>query len=203
MNVGVTGGFSSGKSTFAFLLSKKLKYHFFSCDDFIKGLYKKKTLRKIMIDKFGHQLYKRGILQKRLLSELVFNSEESLRKLESIIHPIVESEIKKRVTSVPANTVFEIPLLYEKNYQTLMDLCVLVVCNREKQLERALNRGFSKKEFNRRIRFQLSDRDKIKREPVVVMNNDSIHDLKQEVLRVTNLILPIKKSSRVQRTKGK
>lgn len=156
-----------------------------------------------MIDKFGHQLYKRGILQKRLLSELVFNSEESLRKLESIIHPIVESEIKKRVTSVPANTVFEIPLLYEKNYQTLMDLCVLVVCNREKQLERALNRGFSKKEFNRRIRFQLSDRDKIKREPVVVMNNDSIHDLKQEVLRVTNLILPIKKSSRVQRTKGK
>jgi dephospho-CoA kinase len=154
MNVGVTGGFLSGKTTLSRFLAQSLGYQYFSCDDFVKKLYKKKSVRKKVLDIFGEKVYKGNVLQKDQLSLLVFQSPRRLKKLESIIHPLVQAEIIARINRTKS-TVFEIPLLYEKRWNPWMDICVLVWSDKKNCLSRAKQRGFTQKDYAMRTRFQL------------------------------------------------
>jgi len=156
MNIGVTGCFLSGKTTLSRLLAEKLGFRLFSCDDFVQKLYRKKAVRKKVLDIFGKGCYKGHVLQKELLSQLVFQSPKLLRKLESIIHPLVEAEIirQSQTTNHSQCTVFEIPLLYEKGLNRLMDVCILVWSDKKNCLWRAKLRGFTKKDYEMRTQFQ-------------------------------------------------
>jgi dephospho-CoA kinase len=189
MNIGITGGFLGGKTSFALMLAKEMRYEFWSSDTYVHELYKNKKIRKIIIDNFGESVYKGEDLQNKVLSDLVFNSEENLRILESIIHPQVEIEIRKRAGDNQKNTIFEIPLLYEKNLQGLMDVCVLVVSNSQVCIERAKNRGFSREDYFLRTRFQMTENQKLLNNPLVARNDGSLEDLKKEVKRIAGIII--------------
>ncbi len=192
MNIAVTGGFLSGKTTLARLLAKKLHCRFFSCDDFVRELYKKKSVRKKVLDTFGEKMYVGGLLQKDQLSRLVFKSEEPLRKLESIIHPLVEAEIVRQAAGRSKSTVFEIPLLYEKGLNRWMDVCVLVWSAKKTCLSRAKLRGFTKKDYEMRTRFQWDTRKKKQWRPWVVKNQGDLKTLDQKsTFLAAALALPV------------
>lgn len=188
MNIGVTGKFLSGKSSFAKMLADETCFELFDSDAFVHLLYKKAKIKKIIVDNFGRSVYKGAELQKKVLSDLVFNSVENLLKLESIIHPYVEKEIRKKAGNPLKNTIFEIPLLYEKKLQHLMDLCILVMCNQEICIKRANKRGYSKKDYLERMHFQLDESHKLVMNPVIVINEGGLDDLKRQALRTASII---------------
>ena len=190
MNIGVTGGFLSGKSTLSRSLADKLHCELFSCDDFVRTLYRKKVVRKKILDTFGERLYKGSVLQKDQLSQLAFQSEEQLRKLEAIIHPLVEAEIIRKTSQKKTtvhddskrikHTIFEIPLLYETGMNRWMDECVLVLSDKKTCSTRAKLRGFTKKDFELRTRFQWEARKKKQWNPWIVKNQGDKNALKQQ-----------------------
>lgn len=188
MNIGVTGNFLSGKSSFAKMLSEETGFELFDSDAFVRSLYTKLKIKKIIVDNFGQSVYKGKELQKKVLSDLVFNSADNLLKLESIIHPYVEKEIRKKAGNPSKNTVFEIPLLYEKKLQELMDLCILVVCRPEICIKRAEKRGYSEKNYLERVSCQLDESHKRAMNPLVVTNEGGLNDLKQQVMRSASII---------------
>ena len=188
MNVGVTGNFLSGKTTFSQMLSQVLNYEYFNCDHFVHELYKKETIQKIIVDNFGKNLYKGNEIQKNELAEIVFGSKKCLRKLESIVHPFVESEVIERVKDHSKDHLFEVPLLFETKINQWMDVCILVVCDKQICLQRAPQRNITAQEFEKRIQFQMNDEDRKKKNPIIVQNEGQLEDLEREVQRVAKII---------------
>ncbi|EKD27967.1 MAG: hypothetical protein ACD_79C00483G0002 [uncultured bacterium] len=187
MNIGITGKFLSGKTTFSKLLAEELAWDLFSCDAYVEELYKINSVRKIIIDTFGENVYKDNSIQKKVLSGIVFDSKENLEKLESIIIPLVEAEIKKRI-NYNSKTVFEIPLLYEKQLQHLMDVCILMVCSAKTCMTRTKLRNFSEEDYLKRSSRFLSDEEKENLGALVVVNEGSLEKLKSEAKRIAGLI---------------
>ena len=187
MNIGVTGRFLSGKSTVSHLLAEMLGYSLFDSDAFVASLYKKNTIQKIIIDNFGESVYKGNTFQAKVLADIVFQSIDKLHRLESIIHPIVIEKISE-IAQLGKSTVFEIPLLYEKNLHRFMDVNILVITSSEKCLERAFKRGFSREEVFIRNQFFLPDEEKIKLNPFIVDNNEGLEQLKTKVKIIADSI---------------
>ncbi|HRW28844.1 MAG TPA: dephospho-CoA kinase, partial [Emcibacteraceae bacterium] len=80
-------------------------------------------------------------IDRKRLGDLVFGDEAALRDLENILHPLV---IKERQTFLENSKsdiiVFDIPLLFEKNYQDQCDFIVVVSAPFKIQKERVLKR---------------------------------------------------------------
>ena len=187
MNIGVTGRFLSGKSTVSHMLAEMLGVGLFDSDGFVAELYKKETIKKIIIDNFGESVYKDNTFQAKVLADIVFQSKDKLHRLESIIHPLVIKKISE-IAQPGKSTVFEIPLLYEKKIHPLMNINILVITSLEKCLERAFNRGFSREEVIKRNQFFLSDEEKIKLNPFIVDNNEGLEQLKIKVKTIADSI---------------
>lgn len=187
MNIAVTGSFLSGKSTFARFLAEFLEWEYFSCDDFINELYTLKEIQKKIVDNFGKKTYFNNIIQKKYLSDLVFKSQKNLNTLENILYPLLFSTIEKRIENkIP--TVYEVPLLYEKGLHKKMDYCILVKGDSQKIAGRARLRGYDLSEVKKRLNYQSDDSEKEKYKPIIVNNNRTIIDLKQEAFRVSRLL---------------
>lgn len=184
MKIGVTGQFLSGKSEFSKYLSVFLGYELFNSDEYVADLYKKAEVKKKIVDSFGKMVYKDGQIQKKILSQIVFSSADKLQQLELLLLPYVELEIKRIVGDGDRQVLFEIPLLYEKGLNQLMDCCMLVICDHQKKIERALKRGFNEEDLNQRLKFQWSDEQKKTYHPVIVENQLDLNHLKNTALAV-------------------
>ena len=120
--------------------------------------------------------------------------------MEEIIHPkiyeLLKEQEKKGVLSPNppqkhkfSNQVdkkplffYEIPLLFEKNWDPLFSKKVVIAIDPKKQISRLQqNRDLSLKEIKVRLRFQLSQAEKIKKADYVIWNNGSLKDLEIKV----------------------
>ena len=97
LKIGLTGGIGTGKTAVANIFSD-LGVPIYNSDLRAKKLMtSNKNLGKSITQSFGNESFKDGYLNKNYLSELVFNSKESLDKLNSIVHPFVAEDFKSWV----------------------------------------------------------------------------------------------------------
>ncbi len=81
------------------------------------------------------------------------------------------------------------PLLFEVGIEDYVDQVWVVYVERQTQLKRLCNRnGLSTEEAIRRIEAQLPLSEKRKRADVVIDNNGSLQDLKENVLKALSNI---------------
>ena len=90
IKIGITGSLASGKTTVAKLMSKR-RYPVFSADKIVADLYKKRIFLIKIKKKFHLKNYKNP---KKKLKALIRKDKFVLKKLESIIHPLVRKEMK-------------------------------------------------------------------------------------------------------------
>ena len=90
--IAITGLISSGKSSVAQLISKKV-HPIFDADKEVQNIYKnKKFLKKL---KFIFNLSCKNSQLKNEIKKLIKQKKINLKKLEKIIHPIVENKNEK------------------------------------------------------------------------------------------------------------
>jgi len=174
--VGLTGGIASGKS----LVGKELLRmgaETINCDEIVQGIYEKKEVRRKLISEFGGEIAsERGIINRRRLAEIVFSDSEKLKKLNSLIHPLVFDEVKERAEKLKERNfegivVVEIPLLFESGMQEFFDRTITISSPKEKRLERLISQNFSKEEAEARINSQMSDEERIKMADYAIDND--------------------------------
>jgi dephospho-CoA kinase len=147
LKVGLTGGIGSGKSTAvdAFCV---LGVPIIDADKISKKLVRtgQPTLNKIA-DTFGQSiLLPNGELNRKALKEIIFSNPKSLLQLELILHPHIKLEIEKQIENLqnqpnPAPyCLVDIPLLVEKNYQSMFDRIVVIDCSEQQQIQRVQDR---------------------------------------------------------------
>ena len=176
--IGITGGISTGKTTFVNCLRELLAgAKFFDADAMARELtqHDENVLAEIR-RKFGNDIFDaNGQLNRSALRAMVFQAPEKRRELEQILHPPIrqhwsgEAEKHRQL-----NDYFfaDIPLLYETGGEKLCDRVVVVACSEEVQLRRLMKRtGLDRNSATAIIAAQMALTEKVKRADHVVWNN--------------------------------
>ena len=196
LNVGLTGGIASGKSTVAKMFVKSGAY-LIDFDGLAHEVQEPgKPAWKEVVNHFGE-----GILQpdKKIdrvkLGNIVFADNDKLVELNNIVHPFVYQEWHARLDKLGkkekhAIVLSDIPLLFEGNMQHLFDLTVLVLIAPEEQIRRLMARnGVSKEEAERRLKSQMPISEKIKLANIVIDNKGSVSKTEKKVRQVWQELL--------------
>jgi dephospho-CoA kinase len=175
--IGITGGISTGKSTFCDCLREIVPAaKFFDADQAARSLVELPEVKQEILGQFGSDVFSPdGDLNRTKLRAIVFGEAAKRRALELILHPRIRrqwmAEAKKHRNS--SDFFFaDIPLLYETGGETLCERVVVVACSRNVQLDRLAQRKSLKRSVaEQMINSQMPLEEKIKRADHVVWNN--------------------------------
>lgn len=175
--IGITGGIASGKSTLSSYLKNKYQAYIFNADKEAKLLLHSKPITDKIKKAFPELLD----LSKNSISNEVFKNEESQKKINKIIHPIISDLIMQRINDKKdTNTLFVIDaaLIIEsgmfKEYANNGSKLILLIADKDLRLKRALGRGnLSKQTIKDRMKLQMEDNQKMKYADFVIENNST------------------------------
>ena len=175
--IGITGGISTGKSTFCDCLCEIVPAaKFFDADLAARSLPELPEVKQEILGQFGGGVFSPdGDLNRTKLRAIVFADAAKRRALEQILHPRIRrqwmAEAKKHRNS-PDFFFADIPLLYETSGETLCERVVVVACSRNVQLDRlAKRKSLKRSEAEQMINSQMPLEEKIKRADHVVWND--------------------------------
>jgi dephospho-CoA kinase len=175
--IGITGGVSTGKSTFCECLRQILPdANFFDADEVARQLVDLDEVKQELLNIFGFSIFARnGDLNREAVRTIIFQDAAKKSALEKILHPRIRRqwsvEADKHRTS-PEFFFADIPLLYETGGETLCDRVVVVACSPETQLANLMRRmEIERAPAEAMIKSQMPLEEKIKRADHVVWNN--------------------------------
>lgn len=174
LKIGITGGIGSGKS-FVAKIFKTLGVPFYDADKQAKDLMtSSESIRTGLIEAFGSEVYfEDGNLNRKWLSDQVFQDTDKLELLNSIVHPIV---IQDAVDWGNAQTGYyslkEAALLFESGSYKTLDYTILVVAPEDIRITRVMTRdGVTEEEVKRRISKQMDEEAKMKLADFIIVND--------------------------------
>ncbi len=180
--VGITGGIGAGKTT----LSEHLKKNGFlvhESDKVVSKMYTKpkKSFKEFIKKNISYELVKNKKINKKKLTEIIFNNTTLKKRLEKHIHKEVRlsrKEFIQKNKKTKKNIIFvDIPLLLENNLELGLDLVVCIISSKKNRTKRILkNKKFNKKTLNKIFRAQTSDKDRRRRSQIIINNNKTKKD---------------------------
>ena len=195
MIIGITGSIGTGKSTVSnYLISKG--YSVVDADKISKGAYNIGSFGyKAILEVFGVEiLNSNGEVDRKKIKKIVFDNSNMLQRLNMAIHPIIINEIEKEIEILleSQNVVFlDAPLLIETELHKKVDKIIVVVCDKNEQINRIIKRDKITADMAISIiNSQMSIDEKLKFADYIVYNNSTIENLYSQV---DEIILEIKK----------
>lgn len=198
--IGLTGSLGTGKTTVAAMF-RNLGAKVFDADKIVHDLMKKgNPCYAPLIALLGESILAGERIDRKKVARVVFQEPDLLRRVEAIIHPEVVKFIGKEICEGKKKEgpsriyIFDVPLLFESNLDSMMDFCVVVKATQQKQIERASARlGITKHQALLRIKAQMPLREKVLRADWVIDNNQDIQETKKQVKGLWQEILQIRK----------
>ena len=184
--IGITGGIASGKSTVTEFLRQQ-GYQVIDADQVVHELQEPGgRLYQALLSAFGSAILQEdGRLDRPKLGAMIFGDPQLLEQSSQLQNEIIREELAgRRDLLAETEDIFfmDIPLLFELDYETRFDQIWLVDVTEETQLSRLMNRNaLSQEEAEKRITAQLSLREKRKRADVLIDNNGSLEDIRQQI----------------------
>ena len=187
LEIGLTGGIGSGKSTVALLLVQQ-GAELVDADALVHELQAPGApVFLAMVERWGPRIVGGdGTLDRGAVADIVFSDSDELKALNGIVHPAVSAEMTRRreaLAATDATVILEIPLLVESGHEGLHGVVVVDV-DPEVAVERLMaGRGFEEQNARDRIGSQASRGERLALADVVIDNNGSLSDLSDEVDR--------------------
>ena len=184
--VGLTGGIGSGKSEAAKIFDA-LSVPLIDLDNIAHEITQKNSPGYVGITKYFGTKYldKNNEIIRAKLRYDIFRNTEIKKKIESILHPLIFKECKKKISRYKSDEyiVIVIPLLFEtKVYLELIDESLLIDCDEEKQIKRVSKRDkIDNVLINSIIKSQLSRDYKNKLSNKIINNDSTLLSLKNKV----------------------
>jgi dephospho-CoA kinase len=177
--IGITGGISTGKSTFCGCLREIVPSAKFFDADYAAHQFVDldSEVRKEIRREFGRAIFSANQeLNREKLRRIVFNDAAKRRSLEQILHPRIRRQWSAEAETHRNSPDFffaDIPLLYETGGERLCDRVVVVACSSKTQVRRLMERkSLERSAAEQMINSQMPLDEKIRRADHVVWNND-------------------------------
>ena len=197
--VGLTGSVGTGKSTVASLF-KELGAYVIDWDELAREVTRPHLKAwKEIVEYFGKGILNEDLtINRQKLADIVFSNKEKVAKLDQIIHPEVFKEderITDEIKSLDPDALIikDIPLLFELTRPVYVDKMVVVSASEQTQLRRLEQKGMSREDAQRRIKFQLPLEEKIKSADFVINNDGSLEETKRQVEEIYTLLITSKR----------
>ena len=181
--VGLTGSIGMGKSTtLGFFREAGIPVH--SADETVHALYAGRAAPLIEASFPG--TVKDGVVDRQALAHHVVGNEQSMKRLEAIIHPQVREEELAFAENAEASSapfaVFDIPLLFETGRADAFDKIIVVSAAADVQKKRVLARpGMTLEKFEAILARQMPDAEKCKRADYVIDTGSGLDAARQAV----------------------
>jgi dephospho-CoA kinase len=187
VNVGLTGGLGSGKSTVAALLGEHGAV-VIDADVVAREVVRAGTPGfAAVVARFGPGIVgPDGELDRAELARIVFAAAAALDDLNAIVHPLVGSRSAELAAAAPpgAVVVHDIPLLTENGLADRFDTVVVVEADREVRLARLAERGLTRAEAEARMAAQANDRQRRAIADEIVHNDGDLDSLARQIDRL-------------------
>lgn len=188
MNIGLTGGIATGKSTVSRLLAER-GAAIIDADVIAREIMEPgHPVLAAVSERFGPGvLHPDGTLNRKKLGEIVFSHPEERKALEALTHPAIRAEMKRRMEELEAAdphrlVVADIPLLYESGLDPLYERIMVVYVPREVQLTRLMLRdGLSKEAAEQWINAQMDIEIKKERADILIDNSGGLEETKRQI----------------------
>ena len=192
LEIGLTGGIGSGKSTVAAMLGDR-GASLVDADAIVRDLQTPGTpVFTAMVERWGDRILDDdGGLDRQAVADIVFADADELAALNGIVHPAVGDEMSRRreaLADTDATVILDIPLLVESGHQGLAGVIVVDVDPEVAVTRLVAGRGFTPDDARSRIARQASREERLGRADLVVDNGGSLEDLTREVDRAWSWI---------------
>ena len=191
--IGITGSIGTGKTTIANIFAL-FKIPIFDADREIKNILKKKEIKQ-KLKNIWPLIVKKDQIDKLKLREIIFSNNTEKNKLEKLLYPYLEIELKifEAANDKKNILVYDVPLIYETKTDKRYDKILLAHCNKDIQRERVLTRdNISVSLFEKILASQLSFDDKIKFKPQVINTKNKFFVLIKVCLLLIKILIMLK-----------
>ena len=170
--IGLTGSIGMGKTTAANLFRRR-GVPVYDADRAVHKLSEKGGRAVSAISRAFPEAVQGGAVDRKALGALVFKNAKALKKLESILHPLVAEErgafLRRHRARRRSVVVLDIPLLFETGGEGLVDHIVVVSAPAFLQTARVMARpGMSAEKLKGILSHQMADFEKRRRADLVI-----------------------------------
>lgn len=187
--IGLTGGVGSGKSLAAQILQEECKAELLIADNLGHVAMEQGTSGYgQIIDRFGTKiLLPDGSIDRNALAQEVFQEEQARHDLNQIIHPVVKAYIRDYIAERKAQEgiiILETAILFESGCEEFCDEIWYVHVSENVRRERlSADRGYSEEKTTAIMSKQLAEEEFYRRCQVVVENDGTIEELRENIRR--------------------
>ena len=187
MKVGLTGGIGAGKSTVADIFSKKGAV-IIRADQLARQVIEHDSpgFQKV-VALFGPEIVDQDQnIDRTKLAQIVFNNDQALKDLENIIHPLVRDKTNEIMDKQTPETIIvnEVPLLLEKQMQSIYDFLVIVISSEKNRLARLADNGINLEQAKARMAKQVDDEARKAAADFLIVNDGSLEQLEVDVQKI-------------------
>tara|TARA_A100001015_G_scaffold321466_1_gene452360 strand:+ start:2042 stop:2650 length:609 start_codon:yes stop_codon:yes gene_type:complete len=191
--VGITGGIATGK-TFIANYFETLGYKVFNADKVVHQIFSEGDVVKHITGLFLG-VEKGGVIDRKLLGDIVYGDKDKKKLLEDYIHPIVRQRrdefLKDREKNGDEIVFLDIPLLIETNGNNICDYVIVCKLEDKIQKQRALERSeprINEDKYNKIKSLQIKDEDRVKQADFVIDTGKEKNFIYRECDKIISLI---------------
>jgi len=188
LKIGLTGGIGSGKTTVSNLFAN-LGVPIIDTDVIAHELVNDQHVLNKIISIFGNKILdKNNKLNRKILSQLVFNKTGDKQKLEDILHPAIRTVVNEKMhqlatsSSTPPYIIIVIPLLIETNFSHIINRTLAVIADEKNRITRIKQRdNRNMDEIRAIISMQATDQQRLDIADDIIENNKDIKELDLQI----------------------
>lgn len=148
--LGITGSIGSGKS---YAVKK------------FKEICQKNNINSIFIDvdNVRRDLLEHKKIDRAELNKRIYSNKEEMKKYKEFINPKIREYLTNQINISNGFVFIEWALLLEDEFYDLVDSIIMINCSTDIQIERLKSSNLNEEEITKRMRLQLSNKEKIKK----------------------------------------
>lgn len=178
--IAITGGIGSGKSVVCQILNN-YGYQIYNCDINAKTLMDNSiSIKSALSNELSPTVINNdGSINRKILSDIVFNDKDKLNILNKIVHFYVKEDIiqwiKENTSNLPPSKLFiETAILYQSGINKIVDEVWEITASEETRINRVIKRnGLSRTEVISRIKSQAFIPSKIHPKTKTIINDSN------------------------------
>ncbi|MEM7424706.1 MAG: dephospho-CoA kinase [Pseudomonadota bacterium] len=193
ITLGLTGSIAMGKSETARMF-REAGVPVFDADEAVHALYARGGEGVVPVSAAFPDANVDGAIDRSILAELVLSDQTQLKRLEGIVHPLVQLKRRQFLSAAERSgqklVVLDIPLLFETGAEGSVDRIVVVSAPSEIQRERALSRpGMTQEKFEAILAKQVPDEEKRERADFVVDSSQGLDFAERQVRDIIAVVM--------------